>query len=86
MRLLRRVRMLRRMLANMGIQEDRFRLEWISASEGEKVKLVIDDMVAKVRTLGPLGLPQRFGAWDAEIQELEHAAGVRAEEVQAHAG
>src|SRR5512144_3074509 len=43
-KLLRRVRMLRRMLADMGIQDDRFRLEWISASEGEKVKLVIDDM------------------------------------------
>ena len=35
---LRRVRMLRRILADMGIEEDRFRLEWISASEGEKVK------------------------------------------------
>ncbi len=85
-KLLRRVRMLRRLLGDMGIQDDRFRLEWISASEGEKVKLVIDDMVEKVRALGPLGLPKRFEAWDAEIQELEHAAGVRAEEVQAHAG
>jgi 2,4-dienoyl-CoA reductase-like NADH-dependent reductase (Old Yellow Enzyme family) len=28
----------------MGIEDDRFRLEWISASEGEKVKLVINDM------------------------------------------
>jgi len=37
----RRVRMLRRVLLGMGIEADRFRLEWISASEGEKVKLVI---------------------------------------------
>ncbi len=85
-KLLRRVRMLRRMLADMGIHDDRFRLEWISASEGEKVKLVIDDMVAKVRALGPLGLPQHFDAWDRELGELEEAVRAQGEEVQAHAG
>src|SRR5512134_1760640 len=56
---LRRFRMLRRILREMGIEDDRFRLEWISASEGEKVRLVINDMVAKLRALGPLGLPDR---------------------------
>ncbi len=85
-KLLRRVRMLRRMLGDMGIQEDRFRLEWISASEGEKVKLVIDDMVAKVRALGPLGLPERFEAWDAELSALEEAIRAQGEEVHVHAG
>ena len=37
----------------MGIEDDRLRLEWISAAEGERVKTVINDMVAKVRALGP---------------------------------
>ena len=46
--------MLKRVLQDMGIEEERVRLEWISASEGEKVKLVINDMVEKVRALGPL--------------------------------
>jgi F420-non-reducing hydrogenase iron-sulfur subunit len=82
---LRRVRMLRRLLRGMGIVDDRFRLEWISASEGEKVKLVINDMVAKVRALGPLGLPGRFREWDREIASLEQTIGAAATEVRAHA-
>ncbi|MFH0794864.1 MAG: hydrogenase iron-sulfur subunit [bacterium] len=79
---LRRVRLLKRMLADMGIEQERFRLEWISASEGEKVKSVIDDMVAKVRQLGPLGLPKRFEEWDEEMKELEEE--ISQEEVPAH--
>jgi len=84
----RRVRMLHRVLAEMGIAPDRFRLEWISASEGEKVRLVINDMVAKVRALGPLGLPGRFREWDREMASLEHTLQhpLGAEEVGAHAG
>jgi F420-non-reducing hydrogenase iron-sulfur subunit len=37
----------------MGVEEERFRLEWISAAEGERVKVVINDMVEKLRALGP---------------------------------
>jgi F420-non-reducing hydrogenase iron-sulfur subunit len=51
---LRRVRMLRRVLREMGIEDERFRLEWISASEAERLKAVVNDMVEKVRALGPL--------------------------------
>ncbi len=50
---LRRVALLRRMLRQMGIEDERFRLEWISAAEGERVKIVIDDMVERLRALGP---------------------------------
>lgn len=67
----RRFRILQRMLKDMGIEEDRFRLEWISASEGEKVKVVINDMVDKVRALGPLDLPRTFHDWDAELVPAE---------------
>jgi len=51
---LRRYHLLKRTLADLGIEADRFRLEWISASEGDKVRSVVNDMVAKVRALGPL--------------------------------
>jgi F420-non-reducing hydrogenase iron-sulfur subunit len=51
---LRRFHLLRRMLKEMGIEEERFRLEWISASEAEKLRVVMNDMVEKVRALGPL--------------------------------
>ncbi len=49
----RRYELLRRMLKQMGVEEERFRLEWISAAEGERVKTVINDMVEKLRALGP---------------------------------
>ena len=68
---LRRVEILKRLLVDMGIEPERFRLEWISASEGEKVKTVINDMVARVRALGPLGLPDHFKEWDKEMESME---------------
>ncbi len=68
-KMLRRFRLLKRMLADLGVEEDRVRLEWISASEGDKVRTVINDMVEKVRGLGPLRLPERFKEWDREIVE-----------------
>ena len=70
---LRRFQLLKRMLRDLGIEEQRLRLEWISAAEGEKVKNVINDMVEKVRALGPLGLPERFKEWDREMIVLERA-------------
>jgi F420-non-reducing hydrogenase iron-sulfur subunit len=50
------------------------RLEWISAAEGDKVRQVVNEMVDKLKVLGPLGLPGRFGDWDKEMEHLEHAA------------
>lgn len=64
---LRRFEMLRRMLCGLGIENERLRLEWISASEGEKVRSVINDMVEKIRLLGPLDLPGRHAGWDREM-------------------
>ncbi len=68
---LRRVELLKRLLNDMGIEPERFRLEWISAAEGEKVKTVINDMVTRIRTLGPLGLPEHFEEWDSEMESTE---------------
>jgi len=70
----RRFRLLKRMLKDLGIEEERVRLEWISAAEGEKVKSVINEMVEQMKTLGPLGLPEKFGDWDAEMEQIEHLA------------
>lgn len=50
---LRRYRLTRRVLKAMGIEEDRFRLEWISASEADRLRDVVNDMVAKLKALGP---------------------------------
>jgi F420-non-reducing hydrogenase iron-sulfur subunit len=64
---LRRFQMLKRLLQDLGIEEKRVRVEWISASEGERVKTVINEMTEQVRTLGPLNLPGRFSDWDREM-------------------
>jgi F420-non-reducing hydrogenase iron-sulfur subunit len=68
---LRRFEMLRRLVRDMGIEAGRLRLEWIAASEGEKLKNVVNEMVEDVRALGPLDLPGRFEEWDSEMNELE---------------
>ncbi len=81
---LRRFYLLKRMLQDMGVEEKRFRLEWISAAEGEKVKSVVNEMVEQVRALGPLGLPARFEQWDQEIAELEEEMS-HPQEVAVHA-
>jgi F420-non-reducing hydrogenase iron-sulfur subunit len=71
-----RITLLRRMLRDMGIEDERLRLEWISASEGEKVARVISEMVQTLRGLAPLDLPGRQVRWDAELlsHELPHEA------------
>jgi F420-non-reducing hydrogenase iron-sulfur subunit len=51
---LRRYHLLKRMVRQMGIEEERLRLEWISAAEGDRVRVVVNDMVEKIRALGPL--------------------------------
>lgn len=53
---LRRFELLKRLVRAMGIKEERLRLEWISASEGDKVQRVINEMTEQVRRLGPLVL------------------------------
>lgn len=79
----RRYHLLKRMLQDMGIEEQRCRLEWISASEGERVRTVINDMVEKVKALGPLQLPKQLKVWDREMEFTgEHKIG---EEVLEHA-
>ncbi len=51
---LRRYHLLKRVVKEMGIEDERFRLEWISAAEADRLRVVMDDMVAKLRQLGPL--------------------------------
>jgi F420-non-reducing hydrogenase iron-sulfur subunit len=41
------------MLEDFGLEPERFRLEWISASEGDKFAKVMTEMVDTVKTLGP---------------------------------
>ncbi|OGD28729.1 MAG: methyl-viologen-reducing hydrogenase subunit delta [Candidatus Aminicenantes bacterium RBG_13_63_10] len=58
---LRRHRLLSRMLGQFGIEPERFRLEWVSASEGQKFQQVCNDFTERLRKLGPLNLDGRRG-------------------------
>jgi F420-non-reducing hydrogenase iron-sulfur subunit len=51
---LRRTRLLRKMLPQFGIEPERLRLEWISASEGERLRDVVNEFTEQIRRLGPL--------------------------------
>jgi F420-non-reducing hydrogenase iron-sulfur subunit len=55
---LRRFKLLRRMLSQLGIEPERIRLEWISAAEGERVRAVVNDMTEQLRKLGPISKPE----------------------------
>lgn len=51
---IRRYYMMKKLLSEFGIEDERFRLEWVSAAEGEKFTEVVKDATEKIKKLGPL--------------------------------
>jgi F420-non-reducing hydrogenase iron-sulfur subunit len=49
----RRLVMLKKLLSQFGIEPERLRIEWVSASEGDKFATVIKDMTEEIKKLGP---------------------------------
>ena len=45
--------LLKKMLAQLGIEEQRVRLNWVSASEGDRFARLVEEMTEEVRKLGP---------------------------------
>jgi len=50
---LRRYKLLKKYIQQMGIEPDRLHLEWISASEGKQFAELVDSMTARITELGP---------------------------------
>ncbi|MGQ9530697.1 MAG: hydrogenase iron-sulfur subunit [Candidatus Bathycorpusculaceae bacterium] len=50
---LRRITLLKKVLQDFGIEPERVRLEWVSASEGDKFAAIVRDMVEQIKKLGP---------------------------------
>ena len=48
----RRIALLKKMLSDLGLNDKRVRLEWISAGEGEKFATVVKEFVEEIRALG----------------------------------
>src|SRR4030066_914386 len=53
---MRRMPLLKKVLTDLGIEDERVRLEWISASEGQRFARVVDEFVQTIKQLGPLKL------------------------------
>jgi len=71
---LRRFKLIRRYLAQMGIEEERVRLAWIAASEGDRVQKVTNEMVAQIKQLGPLKLRSMSRVQDGGQPEVPEPA------------
>lgn len=48
----KRAEAIRLMLADFGIEEERFRLEWVSAAEGPRFAQVVREFTEQIQTLG----------------------------------
>ena len=53
MKAARRIPLLKKMLAQLGIEDERVRLEWVSASEGDRFAAIVDEMTEQIKQLGP---------------------------------
>ena len=54
----RRITLLKKVLKEFGLEPERVRLEWVSASEGDKFIKVVSEMVRDLKELGPISLTE----------------------------
>ena len=52
--MLQRYNELHEILEKVGINPERYRLEWVSASEGKRFSQVVTQFVDKIKQLGPI--------------------------------
>jgi F420-non-reducing hydrogenase iron-sulfur subunit len=76
---LRRHTLLKQMLGQFGVEEERVQMVWASASEGTVLAEAVDRMTEQVRALGPLRWKETVLSGDGH--EPQAAAVLEAEEV-----
>jgi len=54
----RRIKLLQNLLSDMGVESDRVRFEYVSASEGQKFAHVVTDFVDQLKKMGPSPLKE----------------------------
>jgi len=69
---MRRFPLLKKMLADLGVEDQRVRLEWVSASEGQRFAEIVNEMTEQVRKLGPSKIKPTLLA-DRRNAEVAHA-------------
>ena len=45
--------LLKKMMSQLGIEDGRLRLEWVSASEADRFARIVNEMTEQLKTLGP---------------------------------
>jgi len=50
---MRRIPLLKKMLAQLGVEEERVQLAWVSAAEADEFVKVVSEMTERIRELGP---------------------------------
>ncbi len=55
----RRIPLLKKMLEQFGIEDERVRLDWVSASEGDRFTKIVNEMTAKIKELGAFNPSER---------------------------
>lgn len=68
---MRRYHLLRRTLAQMGIEPERVKLVWASAAEGVRLANEITKMVDEIRALGPLNWPTSGNGYEKIFADPE---------------
>ena len=53
---LNRTKAAKRIMEHLDVNPERLRLEWVSASEGDRFAEVVNEMTEEIRALGPLSL------------------------------
>jgi len=56
--------LLQKTLAQLGIEEGRVKLDWVSASEGDRFAKLVNEMTEQVRKLGPFNRNGASGGKD----------------------
>lgn len=49
----RKIFMVQKLLKFIGLEEERFRMSWVSAAEGAKYAQVVEDFVEDIKDMGP---------------------------------
>ena len=56
----RRIKLLKNLLADMGVEPERVRFEYVSASEGQKFAQVVTEFVNELKKIGPSQIKEQL--------------------------
>lgn len=79
---IRRFAMIKHTLKQLGVEDDRVRLVWASAAEGQQLAEAIDQLVTDVKALGPLKWQSNWNEDPERLAAIERMAEEHAEAME----